>query len=452
MKELIDKQVNFFNSNITKDIDFRIEQLKKLKKTIKESEKTLMEAIYKDFKKAEFETYSTELALVYGDINEAIKKVQKWSKVKRVGTNLVNFPAKSYIIPEPLGVSLIIGAWNYPYQLSLAPVVAAMVAGCTIILKPSELPANTSHALAQLVRDNFDPSYFAVVEGGVSETTELLEHKFDKIFFTGSVPVGKTVYEAAAKHLTPVTLELGGKSPAFITEDCKLDICVKRLVWAKFLNAGQTCIAPDYILVHRNIKDKFLKQLKEEIERSDFSFENRNYVQIINDKNMQRLIDLLDKGKITFGGNYELESRYFQPTVMIEVSFDDKVMQEEIFGPILPIIEYENLEEVIHKVKQLPRPLSCYVFTSDKKIKDKILHEISFGGGCVNEAVMHIANSKLPFGGVGNSGIGSYHGEAGFRAFTHYKSVLDKPTWLEMNMKYSPYTSQKISMIKKVLG
>lgn len=452
MNQLIEKQRKFFNSNQTKSIDFRIQQLKKLERIIKENEKLLDEAIYADFKKSSFDNFTNELALLYTDIHEAIKKVKKWAKIKRVGTNLLNFPAKSYIIPEPLGVSLVIGAWNYPYQLSFAPVIAAIAAGNTIVLKPSELPQNSSSAIAKIINENFDPQYFKVVEGGISETTELLNQKFDKIFFTGSPTVGRIVYMAAANNLTPVTLELGGKSPAFITESCDMKMSVKRLIWAKYLNAGQTCIAPDYILVHKSVKDKFLQAAKNEIERSEFSFKNGNYIQIINERNVQRLVKMLDINKIYLGGNYNTEERYFEPTIMNNVSFDDAVMQEEIFGPILPVIEYENIDDMIAIVKERPKPLSCYVFTSDKKVRNKILHELSFGGGAVNDALMHITNSKLPFGGVGNSGIGSYHGESGFKAFSHYKSILEKPTFFEANVKYHPHTQGKLNLAKLMLG
>ncbi|AOW19481.1 aldehyde dehydrogenase [Urechidicola croceus] len=452
MPQLIEQQRDFFNTNATKDINFRKQQLQKLYDAIKSNEQLLYDAIYKDFKKSEFDTFTTELALIYNDIIEAKKKVKKWSKRKRKRTNLVNLPAKSYVIPEPLGVSLVIGAWNYPYQLSFAPAVSAIVAGCTVILKPSEIPSNTSAAIAQIINTNFDPNYFKVVEGGIPQTTELLNQKFDKIFFTGSTAVGRIVYQAAAKHLTPVTLELGGKSPAFITNDCDLKKTVKRLVWSKFLNSGQTCIAPDYILLDNQIKDKFLALLKEEIKNSHFSTENGNYVQIVNSKNTERLINLIDKSKVFIGGNYNIDSRIIEPTVLTNVTFEDKIMEEEIFGPILPIITYSNLDEVISKVKSRPKPLSCYVFTNNSKIKNKILNEISFGGGCVNDAVMHISNSHFGFGGVGDSGIGSYHGEDGFKAFSHYKSILEKSNLIEPNLKYYPHTKGKLSLIKRVMG
>ena len=452
MKEHINRQRAFFNSNTTKNIDFRIRQLKKLKKILEENTQLMDEAIYADFKKSAFECYISEHAMIFHDLNEAINKVKNWAKVKNVSTNLLNLPAKSYIVPEPLGVSLIIGAWNYPYQLSLAPAIAAIAAGNTVVLKPSEIPANTSRVLAKLINSNFDPEFFLVVEGGIKETTELLEQKFDKIFFTGSVPVGKIVYQAAAKHLTPVTLELGGKSPAFITEKCDLPVSTKRLIWSKFLNAGQTCIAPDYVLVHASVKNEFLRLAKEEIEKSKYSFENENYVQIINEKNMQRLAQMIPAEKVYLGGNYEPGSRYFAPTLLTDITFEDKVMEEEIFGPILPVISYTHLDEAIAQVKKGAKPLSCYVYTLDKATKEKILSEVSFGGGCVNDSVMHITNSHLPFGGVGDSGIGAYHGLSGFKAFTHYKSILEKPTWLEPNLKYAPRTKSKLNLIKLILG
>ena len=451
MENTIASQRKFFKSKKTKNIAFRIEQLKKFKRVLKENEKILNEAIYQDFKKSSFENYTTELSLVYHDIDEAIKKIPKWAKRKRVRTNLINFPAKSYIFPEPLGNTLIIGAWNFPYLTSLAPAVAAMAAGNTIIIKPSELSSHSSKAMYELISENFDRGYFAVIEGGVNETTLLLEQKFDKIFFTGSVRVGKIIYTAASKHLTPLTLELGGKSPAFITEKCELETCVKRLIWAKYLNAGQACTAPDYVLVHRSVKEKFLELAKKEIEKASYSLDNGNYVQIINQQHAQRLINLLADKKIYCGGGFNLSERFIEPTILDDISFKDKLMEEEIFGPILPIIPYDELDDVLKQVKSLPKPLACYVYSNNKKIKAKILEEISFGGGAINESNMHITNTNLPFGGVGESGIGAYHGEFGFSAFTHYKGIIDKPTWLDPKIRYSPYNSSKFKWIKRIL-
>ncbi|MCW3102242.1 MAG: Aldehyde Dehydrogenase [Bacteroidetes bacterium] len=445
---IIASQRAFFDTNATKDHRFRKIQLKKLRSLLVANERRLYDAIYADFKKSEFETAATELLLIYHEIDLALENMESWSRQKGVPTNLVNFPSRSYIIPEPLGVTLVIGAWNYPFQLSLAPAVAALAAGNTVVLKPSEIPANTAAVMTSIINENFPAGYFHVVEGGVETSTALLECKFDKIFFTGSTAVGKIVYEAAAKHLTPVTLELGGKSPAIVMADCNMEVTVKRLAWAKFLNAGQTCIAPDYVLVEASAEKKFMDALRKYIEQNYTAGATENYVQIINDKNLERLLKLLDPSKIVIGGNYSRESRYLAPTVMQQVSFSDPVMQEEIFGPILPVIAFTDLNEAIQKVKGLPKPLSCFVFsTSGKKIK-QVLAELSFGGGAVNDAVMHISNSALPFGGVGNSGMGNYHGEAGFRSFSHYKSILHKSSWLETNIKYPPYAGWKQRLIR----
>jgi aldehyde dehydrogenase (NAD+) len=451
MNSLVENQRKFFLTNATKSVAFRKAQLKKLKQVILENEVALHQAIYDDFKKSEFECYATEIGLVLKDITDTLSHLDDWAKTKRVQTNLINFPASSYIVPEPLGVTLVIGAWNYPYLLSLAPAIAAMAAGNTVVIKPSELPANTSHILAKIINQNFDANYLTVVEGAVNETTQLLEQKWDKIFFTGSTHVGKIVAAAAAKNLTPTTLELGGKSPAIVTPSCNLKMTVKRLVWSKFINAGQTCIAPDYLLVHESIHQKFLELAKAEIEKAQYSVENNNYVQIIDERNMQRLVKMLDSKKVVVGGRYDIATRHFEPTILSGVAWTDAAMQQEIFGPIWPIISYSNLNEAIEKVKTFSKPLSCYVFTSNKGEKQKILDELSFGGGCINDSIMHISNSHLPFGGVGDSGMGTYHGEAGFKTFSHYKSILDKPTWFELNLKYPTYTSFKFKLIKKLM-
>ncbi|WP_461303605.1 aldehyde dehydrogenase family protein [Aureisphaera sp.] len=449
MKELIHNQRLYFNTHITKGIPFRVQQLKQLKRALKVNEQLLCDAIYDDFKKSAFDTYTTELALVYNDIDDALRHLYRWSRKQKVKTNLVNFPAKSYVIPEPLGVALIIGAWNYPYLLTLAPMVAAMAAGCTVVMKPSEIPIGTSKALKKVFSESFSEEYIAVVEGGIAETTDLLKQKFDKIFFTGSTHVGKIVYKAAAEHLTPVTLELGGKSPAFITKDCNLKMAVKRLIWGKFLNAGQTCVSPDYVMVHQSIEQRFLELAKTEIEKEQYQIENGNYVQIINERNLERLSKLIQPDKVYYGGEVRRDERVVGPTILHNVKFTDPVMQEEIFGPILPVITYESLDQAVSLVNTLPKPLSCYVFTRSRRAKRKILTELSFGGGGVNENVLHIANHHLPFGGVGSSGMGSYHGEAGFRAFSHYKSILEKPNWLELPLKYYPQTNRKLWWIKQ---
>ena len=452
MKTVFQNQKNFFNSNKTKSIDFRKQQLKKLKKLLKENEDVLFEAIYRDFKKAKFETYTTELSLLYSEIETALSQLNSWSKKKRVRTNFANFPAKSYIIPEPLGVVLVIGAWNYPYQLAIAPAIAALTAGNTVILKPSEIAFHSSAIMAKIINESFDAAVFYVQEGGVPETTTLLELPFDKIFFTGSTAVGKIVYQAAAKNLTPVTLELGGKSPTFVCKDADLEMTAKRMVWAKFLNAGQTCIAPDYVLVEETIKTSFLKAIVRELKKTNYCIVNENYVQIINDRNFERLKKLIDPNKIYYGGKTDKTERLIYPTILDNCTFDDLVMQEEIFGPILPIISFTSLDEALAKVKEREKPLSCYVFTSSYAIQHKIENELSFGGGAINDAIMHISNDKMPFGGVGASGMGNYHGKFGFDTFSHFKSILNKPTWLEFNFKYSPYTEWKQKIIKMLLG
>jgi aldehyde dehydrogenase (NAD+) len=453
IREIYNKQKAFFNSNQTKSVSFRIEQLRKLKSLIKANEDLLYKAIYDDFGKSEFETYVTELSLLYHEINSFIKNIKSWSKRKRVSTGFANFPAKSYIIPEPLGVTLVIGAWNYPYQLSLLPAVTSIAAGNTVILKPSEVPAKTSEVMAKLINNHFPTDFFHVVEGGVDETTELLNYRFDKIFFTGSTAVGKIIYKAAAKHLTPVTLELGGKSPTFVLADTDINMTAKRIVWAKFLNAGQTCVAPDYILVEKSIEEKLLEALKAEIEtnykhQDDIS---ENYLRIVNTKNFDRLNNLIPKQNIYSGGKTNREKNIISPTILNNIRFEDEIMKDEIFGPLLPVISFTDLDETIKAVKDRPKPLSCYIYSKNRRLIKKLLHELSFGGGAVNDSVMHLSNSKLPFGGVGFSGIGSYHGKSGFDTFSHYKSILDKPFWYESNMKYAPYTKKKLKIIKWLL-
>ena len=451
--ELVQSQKDYFNSNITKDTEFRIRQLKHLKSVLKANEKLLDGAIYKDFKKSSFENYVTELSLIYHEINLAMGDLKEWSKKKKVSTPTSMLPGSSYILPEPLGVTLTIGAWNYPYQLSIAPVVAALAAGNTAIIKPSELALNTSHAMAAVINDNFESQYLHVVEGGVEETTALLQEKFDKIFYTGSGNVGRIIMTAAAKHLTPVTLELGGKSPAFVFQDANLKIAAQRLVWAKYLNGGQTCVAPDYLLVEKGIKEELIEEIQKQILKyhGENPMESEGFVRIINPRHFDRILKLIEPEKVVIGGQSDKEELYIAPTVMDNVTYDDAVMQEEIFGPVLPIIEFEDLDWAIKQVKDRDKPLALYVFTSSKKNTAKIFHEISFGGGAVNDAVMHLANTNLPFGGVDESGMGSYHGKAGFDTFTHYKSIYSHSNLIEPNLKYTPYTANKLKIMRLML-
>ena len=452
-KPTLEKQRAFFASNQTKNTKFRITQLKKLIQILKANEPLLNDALYKDFKKSPFETYETELAIIYHEIKLAISKLSSWSKTKRVGSGLSNFPGKSFIIPEPFGNILVIGAWNYPYQLSILPAVSALAAGNTAIIKPSELSLNASQAMAKIINENFDESILHVIEGGVEETTTLLKHPFDYIFYTGSTAVGKIIMRAASENLTPVALELGGKSPTIIEKDANLKMAAKRIVWGKFLNGGQTCVAPDYLLVHESVKDKLIIEIKNQIKaiHGEIPMDSEAFVRIINPRHYNRILQLIDTKKICLGGESNEADLYIAPTVMDNVTFDDKVMEEEIFGPILPIIEFDNLDWAISMVKNRPKPLALYVFTSSSKNIDKIFHEISFGGGAVNDAVVQLANSNLPFGGVGNSGMGNYHGKAGFDTFSHTKSIYKHSTLIELPVKYTPYTNWKKQLLQKMM-
>lgn len=451
LTDLITRQREFFATDATRSVEFRREQLTKLHAALVRNQPALLEAVYLDFKKSAFDAYTTELMLVLHDIDEAVKRLPRWTRRRRVRTNLLNLPGSSYVVAEPLGVSLIIGAWNYPYLLSLAPLVAALAAGNTVILKPSELPRATSAVLARIIGETFAPEYCAVVEGGVAETTELLRHRFDKVFFTGSTHVGKLVYQAAAAHLTPVTLELGGKSPAFVTADCDLALAARRIVWGKFLNAGQTCIAPDYVLVDAALEERFLAACRDEITKANYSIDNDNYVQIINDRHFQRLHGLIARDKVYHGGNTDAAARIIEPTLLRDVSFDDAVMQEEIFGPILPVIAYSRLDDAIARAKSMPAPLSCYVFASDERVQRQVFEHVPFGGGTINDTVLHIANPYLPFGGVGASGVGRYHGQAGFLTFSNQKGVLRKATWVDLALRYSPLTPSKLLWLKRLM-
>ena len=361
---IVKKQNDFFNTNQTKNIPFRIEQLKKLKATHSREEASFYDAIYSDFKKSPADTYATELSFIYDEIDLAIKKLPSWAGYKQVRPNFLTLPSKSYRVPEPLGTCLVIGAWNYPYNISLIPLIGALAAGNTVILKPSEMPSATSALMARLINEHFPPEYLFVVEGGIPETTSLLEEKFDKIFFTGSTRVGRVVYEAAARHLTPVTLEMGGKSPAIVTKNTNLKGAAKRIVFGKFLNSGQTCIAPDYVLVHESVKEEFLGYVKTYIEKFDYSFANGNYIQIIDDRNFHRLTGLIAQQKIYTGGKSDLSSRYIAPTILTDVAFHDPVMQEEIFGPVLPVLSFTNLDDAIAGIKSKPKPLSLLHFYS----------------------------------------------------------------------------------------
>ncbi|MBX2845078.1 MAG: aldehyde dehydrogenase [Saprospiraceae bacterium] len=453
VEEIFHKQAAFFHTGKTKDIAFRKQSLKQLFQVLKANESMLNAAIYEDFKKGEFETYVTEIGLIYKELKYFMKHVERWALPSAVPTNLANMPGKSWISPEPFGTSLIIGAWNYPYELTLGPLIPAIAAGNTAVLKPSELAPNASAAMAEVINKHFDPQHIAVQEGAVAEAQALLNQPFDKIFFTGSTQVGKIVMKAAAEHLSHVTLELGGKSPCFVLPDANITLAAKRIVWGKFLNAGQTCIAPDYLLVHESVKAKLVTALKTEIQalHGDNPEESEALIRIINDRHFQRLHQLIDPEKVIFGGQTNPSTRYIAPTLMDHVTWDDAIMQEEIFGPILPILTYSDLSNAKQAVRKLSKPLAFYVFSRSARTAKELTQDMSFGGCTINDTLMHFTNPALPFGGVGASGMGSYHGKAGFACFSNYKSILKKATWFEPFMRYAPYTPFKKKLMKWAL-
>ena len=451
IQEIVSKQKAFFKTQQTKNIRFRKMYLEKLRDVILQNENLLYEAIYKDFGKSKFDTFTTEISFILNDIKYYLKNLKSLSKPKKVRTNLVNQIGKSRIHSEPLGNILVIGAWNYPYQLSLSPIVAALAAGNCCILKPSEIAENTMKVMVKIINDNFPPEYLFAYEGGIDETTELLKLKFDKIFFTGSTKVGNIVYKAAAENLTPVVLELGGKSPAIITKEANLEVVAKRIVWGKFLNAGQTCVAPDYLLVEESVQEQFLEMLRKNIQQFKYEPESEHYTKIINTKNFERLIKLVNHEKIYFGGEYDEEKLYIEPTILTNINWKDDVMQEEIFGPILPVISFTNFNLILNEIIELEKPLAAYLFTNNAEEKENFTNKISFGGGCINDVMMHLGNENLPFGGVGNSGIGNYHGKFGFKTFSHQKAVLQRATWGEPDIKYPPYSEKKLGWIKRFM-
>lgn len=450
-QNILSLQNDFYNTDQTRDIDFRISALKKLRDVITSSEDLLYDAIEQDFGKSKFETYTTEISFIKNEIKYFINNLKKISKPKKVNTNLANLPGSSHIYYDSLGTILVIGAWNYPIQLSILPIVSALAAGNTCILKPSELAFHTSNVLTKMINTNFPKDFLHAIEGGIDETTDLLKLKFDKIFFTGSPKVGQIVYEAAAKNMIPVTLELGGKSPVIVTSSANIKVAVKRIAWGKFLNAGQTCVAPDYILVDEKIKTEFINALKSQIKEINYTKNAEHYTRIINLKNFNRLKNLIDETKIFHGGNCDEENLYIEPTLLFPIGWDDEIMKEEIFGPILPILTYNNLSDAFKEIRKFEKPLSAYLFSTEKNEMNEFQEKISFGGGCINDVIMHLSNDNLPFGGVGNSGIGNYHGIFGFKNFSHEKAILKRWNWGEPNFKYPPYTEKNKNTIKKFI-
>ncbi|KWU66703.1 aldehyde dehydrogenase [Priestia megaterium] len=427
-QELTKKQLSFFNSGKTKEVAFRIETLKKLRELVVRHEDDILKAVKADLNKPEMEAKRAEVGLVLSEIDFAVENLAEWAAPKEVETPSTHAGAKSYIYQDPYGLALVIAPWNYPFQLAVSPVVGAIAAGNCVVLKPSELTPHTSSLLAKMFNENFPEEYLTVVEGEVETSTALLKENFDYIFFTGSTMVGKIVAEAAAKHLTPVTLELGGKSPTIVHEDANIEEAAKRIARGKFANAGQTCVAPDYILVQRNVKDELLANLKQVVTNTygeDVS-QNLDFPHVVSEKHFDRLNSFLTNGDIVFGGKTDRSRLFIEPTVLDNISWEDNVMQDEIFGPILPVIVYDEISEVIEAIVKRPKPLALYLFSEDEAIQDHILNSVSFGGGSINDTINHMTSHYLPFGGVGDSGMGAYHGKASFDTFSHAKSILKR--------------------------
>lgn len=450
---IVNQQRGFFNTNQTKDINFRINNLKRLRQAILENETAIQKALYADLRKSETESYISEIGICLDEIKYTLKHIKSWTKPKTVTTPLPHLPASSKVYSEPLGVVLIISPWNYPLQLLISPLIGAIAAGNCAVLKPSEIAVHTSHVLAEIIPKYFDPSFITVVEGEKEVTQQLLTEKFDHIFFTGSTHVGKIIMSAAAKQLTPVTLELGGKSPCLVDADTHLEYTARRIVWGKFINAGQSCIAPDYLLVDRTIKQELLERIHQCIR--DFYGANPStsldYARIINQHHFNRLSELLNVGNIIIGGDTNSEDLYIAPTVISQVDWDAPVMQEEIFGPILPVLEYTDLSDAIARVNAQPKPLALYFFSNNKQHQQRVLQETSSGGVCINDTMLHFASSTLPFGGVGDSGIGRYHGKASFETFSQQKSVLYRSFLVDLKLRYAPYKG-KLKLLKWLIG
>lgn len=434
------------------DIGYRKETLKKLLFNIQKSEDLIVKALYDDFKKPAFEAVLTETNYVITELKDTIKNIYSWTKPKRVFPSILNFPSTDYIYKEPYGKVLILAPWNYPFQLALCPLISAVAAGNKVILKPSELTPKTAEVITEIIQKTFHINHVEVVQGGADVSQKLLEKRWDYIFFTGSVAVGKIVAKAAAENLTPVTLELGGKNPCIVDETANLKLAAKRIVWGKFINAGQTCIAPDYILIHKNMKAHFIDYLKEEINKAygQNPQESPDFARIINTKNWVRLDSMIEPNKVVFGGQTDAKNLYIAPTLIDEPNIESNIMQEEIFGPLLPILTYKTEADIKNIIDQYEKPLALYVFSENQHFAKKIITRYSFGGGCINDTVIHFSNKRLPFGGVGHSGLGAYHGKLSFDTFSHHKGIVKKANWLDLPMRYAPY-KDKLVAIKKLL-
>jgi acyl-CoA reductase-like NAD-dependent aldehyde dehydrogenase len=453
VSNLVQQQRAFFRTGQTQELKFRIDQLKRLRQTIADQEDAILAALKTDLNKPAFESYFAEIRLVTEEIDYAVKHLRSWAKPRSVAVPSTLQPAKATVRPEPLGVVLIIAPWNYPFQLVLAPLVAALAAGNCAVLKPSELVPNVSRVVAAVVEKTFEPDYVAVMEGGIDISQALLAEKFDHIFFTGGTAIGKVVMQAAANHLTPVTLELGGKSPCIVDVDVPIQTTAKRIAWGKFLNAGQTCVAPDYLLVDRRIKSALMNEIQVAITQlyGDNPAHSPDYGRIVNDKHFNRLVALLETGNIIVGGKTDAKNRYISPTVLDQITWNDLVMQEEIFGPILPVLEYTQIEEAIEQIQTQPKPLALYLFSRNPTLQQQVLQSTSSGGVAINDTIMQSAVTTLPFGGVGDSGMGQYHGKAGFDTFSHTKSIVTKPFWPDLPFRYPPY-GHKLDRLRRWFG
>lgn len=442
-----------FNKGLSRPIDKRKAQLKQLEKLLTENEGLFYKALSSDIGKGEYESYTSEIGLTVGEIHYTLKHLDEWASSHKVSTPLVAQPASSYIVPQPLGVVLIIGAWNYPIQLTLGPLIAAIAAGNSAIVKPSELSPSCSALLAELLPKYLDADIFAVVEGGVDKTTVLLKQKFNHIFYTGGEAVGKIVMRAAAEHLTPVTLELGGKSPCIVDKDTSIDTTVARVAWSKWINVGQTCIAPDYVIVEREFADELIEALVKKLKSyyGDDIRSNGDYGRIVNKRHVARLASYLENQNIVYGGEYDEDEKFFAPTIVKDPDPASELMQQEIFGPILPICIVDNIKDSIELVNGRPHPLALYLYTKNSAFEKEVVNLTTAGSMCINDGIMFMANPNLPFGGVGNSGMGSYHGKAGFDTFSHSKSVMKRGTLLDPSLRYPPYTSTKLSIMRKLL-
>jgi aldehyde dehydrogenase (NAD+) len=450
LNNIVRNSREFFNTGVTKDVVFRKNQLKLLKKAILENEEEILSALKKDLNKPQLESYATEVGLVIKEIDLFIKRIESWSEPKKVKTSLMHFWSQSYVYKDPYGVVLIFAPWNYPFQLLMLPLVGALAAGNTAVLKPSEFAPATANIMVKLIEDNFSKEYISIVQGDVKVSQALLKERFDYIFFTGSKNVGKAVMRAAANNLTPVTLELGGKSPCIINKDADIDLSAKRVIWGKFMNAGQICVAPDYLYLHESIKEEFIEKAKKYIEEfyGDNPQVSSDYCRIINENHFERLMGLLNEGEIILGGKSDKNDLYIEPTIIDKISWDDPIMKEEIFGPILPIIEFEDIENIIDDIRNRPKPLALYIFSESIEIQKLILNQLSFGGGCINDTIIHVSSAYLPFGGVGESGMGVYHGRSSFDTFTHEKSIIKKTTKFDLDLRYPPYKN-KLTWVKR---